>query len=221
MRAESVVPVRFDACRAQTWTDVRFADSRTNVRGRYEDMKKFALSAFVIIVFGLYVLYTTFHSSVYVPIPAVTSSRGTRGGNAATSAVAETQPAPVSNASNGNGGSSSGAGGMMGGQGNEMMSGGMMGAYRDGSYTGNAADAYYGTVQVRATIQGGKVSNIEFLQYPSDRGTSVYINGIAMPQLIQEAIAAQSAQVDGVSGATATSEAFMQSLASALAQAKN
>ncbi len=109
----------------------------------------------------------------------------------------------------------------MGGQGSGMMGGGMMGAYRNGSYTGSAADAYYGTVQVRAMVQGGKVSNVEFLQYPNDRGTSIYINGIAMPQLVQEAIAAQSAQVDGVSGATATSQAFVQSLASALAQAKN
>lgn len=109
----------------------------------------------------------------------------------------------------------------MGGNGSGAMGGGMMGVYRNGSYTGSAADAYYGTVQVRATIQGGRLSNVEFLQYPNDRGTSIYINGIAMPQLTQEAIAAQSAQVDGVSGATATSQAFIQSLASALAQAKN
>jgi len=96
-----------------------------------------------------------------------------------------------------------------------------MGLYTDGSYTGDAADAYYGTVQVKAVVQGGKIADVQFLQYPSDRSTSRYINSQAMPLLTQEAITAQSAQVDGVSGATFTSGAFKQSLASALALAKN
>jgi uncharacterized protein with FMN-binding domain len=94
------------------------------------------------------------------------------------------------------------------------------GLYADGSYTGATADAYYGTVQVQVTVAGGKISNVAFLQYPHDRSNSVVVNDQAMPYLIQEAIAAQSAQVSGVSGATFTSQAFAQSLASALAQAK-
>lgn len=104
-----------------------------------------------------------------------------------------------------------------------MMNKPMMrsGLYADGSYTGSPADAYYGTVQVKAIISGGKIADVQFLQYPSDRSTSRYINGQAMPMLTQEAIQAQSANVDGVSGATATSGAFIQSLASALALAKN
>jgi uncharacterized protein with FMN-binding domain len=95
------------------------------------------------------------------------------------------------------------------------------GLYVDGSYTGSPADAYYGTVQVKAIIKNGQLADVQFLQYPSDRNTSRYINGQAMPLLTQEAIQAQSAQVDGVSGATFTSQAFQQSLASALALAKN
>jgi uncharacterized protein with FMN-binding domain len=95
------------------------------------------------------------------------------------------------------------------------------GQYADGSYTGNAADAYYGTVQVKAVIQNGALANVQFLQYPNDRNTSRYINSQAMPQLQQEAIQIQSANVDIVSGATFTSQAFQQSLGSALAQAKN
>ncbi len=94
------------------------------------------------------------------------------------------------------------------------------GQYVDGSYTGNPADAYYGTVQVKAVISGGRIADVQFLQYPSDRSTSRYINSQAMPLLTQEAISVQSAQVDGVSGATATSGAFIESLASALAKAK-
>lgn len=93
-------------------------------------------------------------------------------------------------------------------------------AYKNGSYTGSVADAYYGNVQVRAIIMSGKISDVQFLQYPSDRNTSVRINQQAMPYLTQEAIQAQSAQVDGVSGATQTSRAFIESLTVALSQAK-
>jgi uncharacterized protein with FMN-binding domain len=93
------------------------------------------------------------------------------------------------------------------------------GTYADGSYIGSAVDAYYGTVQVKATIQNGQLADVTFLQYPNNRSNSVYINGQAMPMLTQEALAVQSAQVNGVSGATFTSQAFEQSLRSALAQA--
>jgi len=93
--------------------------------------------------------------------------------------------------------------------------------YNDGQYTGNSADAYYGNVRVMATIQGGKIINIQFLDYPQDRGHSVQINNYAMPILKTEAIQAQSAQVDTVSGATDTSYAFIDSLSLALSQARN
>lgn len=93
--------------------------------------------------------------------------------------------------------------------------------YADGTYTGEPVDAFYGIVQVEAIIEDGKLANIKFLQSPKDRNTSLIINGEAMPVLIQQAIAVQSAQVDTASGATFTSEAFRQSLASALAVAKN
>ena len=92
--------------------------------------------------------------------------------------------------------------------------------YTDGTYTGSVADAYYGNVQVQVTIQSGSITAVDFLQYPSDRSTSRYINGQATPILAQEAIKAQSASVNGVSGASDTSQAFVQSLSSALAQAK-
>jgi len=94
------------------------------------------------------------------------------------------------------------------------------GLYADGSYTGSPADAYYGMVQVKAIIRNGQIADVQFLQYPNDRDTSRAISAQAMPLLTQEAIQAQSAQVNGVSGATETSGAFVQSLASALALAK-
>lgn len=92
--------------------------------------------------------------------------------------------------------------------------------YKDGTYTGSPGDAYYGNIQVKVTISGGKITDVVFLQYPNDRQNSVYINQQAMPYLKQEAIAAQSAQVDIVSGATDSSQAFIQSLGSALNQAQ-
>jgi uncharacterized protein with FMN-binding domain len=93
------------------------------------------------------------------------------------------------------------------------------GQYKDGSYTGPSVNVYYGNVQVKATISGGQLTDVQFLQYPSDRQTSQYINSQAMPMLTQEAIQVQSANVSGVSGASATSQGFIQSLSSALAQA--
>lgn len=93
------------------------------------------------------------------------------------------------------------------------------GGFEDGTYTGTTVKHMYGPVQVQITIEGGKLTDIQFLQQPSGRGESNEINSFATPILVQEAIAAQSAQVDVVSGATLTSRAFMESLQSALDQA--
>jgi uncharacterized protein with FMN-binding domain len=95
------------------------------------------------------------------------------------------------------------------------------GLYKDGTFKGPEIDAYYGLVQVQATIQSGRIAKVQFLEYPSDRRTSVEINNIAVPYLQQEAIQAQGASVDIISGATLTSEAFMMSLQNALSSAKN
>ena len=94
------------------------------------------------------------------------------------------------------------------------------GEYGDGTYRGSAADAYYGNIQVVATISGGKLTDVTFLQYPNDRRESISINQRAMPQLRAEAISAQSANVNGVSGASDSSAAFRESLGNALLQAK-
>jgi uncharacterized protein with FMN-binding domain len=94
------------------------------------------------------------------------------------------------------------------------------GAYKDGSYTGPEVDAYYGLVQVKAVVQNGKIANVQFLEYPSDRRTSQRINNYAVPVLQQEAVQAQNANVDLISGATLTSQAFVMSLQPALDQAK-
>ena len=93
------------------------------------------------------------------------------------------------------------------------------GAYQDGSYTGIQADAHWGTVEVLAVIANGQLSDVQFTDYPNHRSRSIEINRRAIPILMREAIQSQQADVDIVSGATDTSEAFMQSLDSALSQA--
>lgn len=92
-------------------------------------------------------------------------------------------------------------------------------SYHDGTFTGSSEDAYYGNVQVAVTVSGGKITDVKFLQYPNTHSTSVYINQQAMPYLQQEAIQNQNANVQIISGATFTSQAFIQSLQTALNKA--
>ena len=90
----------------------------------------------------------------------------------------------------------------------------------DGTYTGPVVDAYYGYIQIEAVIKNGRLTTIHVLKYPSDRRTSIFINRQALPMLRDEVISAQSANVDIVSGATLSSEAFIQSLGAALSKAR-
>ncbi len=90
---------------------------------------------------------------------------------------------------------------------------------KSGTFTGRREYAYYGYVRVRAVVQNGTLSDIKVLEYPSDNGTSQYINSIALPYLIQEAVGADSWKVDLISGATFTSVAFLRSLQNAMQQA--
>ena len=89
----------------------------------------------------------------------------------------------------------------------------------DGTFTGAAADTRYGPVQVRITVAGGKITDAQAVEYPQESGRDVRINSEAVPALNQEALQAQSAQIDTVSGATYTSEGYQQSLQSAIDQA--
>lgn len=94
------------------------------------------------------------------------------------------------------------------------------GLYKNGTYQGNPAYAYTGNIIISATISGGKITSVGTVDQ-SQSGTSRRINLNALPTLKSEAIQTQNANVNIVSGATYTSEAFQQSLSSALAQAKN
>jgi uncharacterized protein with FMN-binding domain len=77
----------------------------------------------------------------------------------------------------------------------------------------------FGPVQVQVTIASGKISDVTALQLPNDRQRSAEISQIVEPMLRSEALTAQSAQIDLVSGATYTSDAYARSLQAALDQA--
>lgn len=156
-------------------------------------MKKFLLTGSVFIAFALYSFHQR-HGDSGAVLPPSSLTQNT------------TNSAPNSNS-----GSSS----------SPTAQSTAMGGLKDGQYTGNAADAFYGYIQVKAIINGGKITDVQFLRYPNDRSTSIAINKQAMPYLKQEAVQAQSAQVNIVSGATDTSQAFIQSMASALSQAQS
>lgn len=89
-----------------------------------------------------------------------------------------------------------------------------------GQYTGSAVQTPFGTVQVQVTMQNGTITDVQALQLPTGRGHTQQLSSYAGPQLRSEVLQAQSAQVDTISGATYTSEGYMQSLQSALDQAK-
>lgn len=96
------------------------------------------------------------------------------------------------------------------------------GSYKDGSYTGVVGSAsQYGDIQVKVIISGGKITDIQYLQFPSGGGHTAEVTAMAKPALKQEAITAQSASINVVSGATQDTEGFIQSLQSALDQAKS
>ncbi len=93
--------------------------------------------------------------------------------------------------------------------------------YKNGIYTGAVGSAsQYGDVQVKITISKGKITTVDVIKFPNTPGNTTKISNGSLPVLKQEAIAAQSAKIDNVTGATQTTEGFVQSLQSALDQAK-
>jgi len=163
-----------------------------------KNMKKIVLS---VIVVGAFVLYAVTQRHKISPQPVIVKEQSSGSPTIVNRAVS---PAGSSSASN------------TPPTGIPLSSTGL----KDGHYTGSAEQSIYGTVQVAVTIQNGKITSVQFLQYPNDRPESMQINTQAMPVLQQEAIAAQSASVDIVSGATDSSQSFRQSLQFALDQAR-
>jgi len=88
-----------------------------------------------------------------------------------------------------------------------------------GTFDGNASQTRWGPVQVRIVVKDGKIVDASALQSPSGDSRSRSISQQAVPYLVQETLAAQSAQISGVGGASYTSNGWYQSLQSALKKA--
>ncbi|MCE9622722.1 MAG: FMN-binding protein [Actinomycetia bacterium] len=88
------------------------------------------------------------------------------------------------------------------------------------AFNGDVIDTRYGPVQVQLQFTNGGISEVAVVAYPDGDGTSVRINARALPTLRNEVLAAQSAQINSVSGATYTSNAYKKSLQSAIDQAR-
>lgn len=88
-----------------------------------------------------------------------------------------------------------------------------------GTYTGTAVNTRFGPVQVQITVTDGQLTSVDAIEYPNTDGKDIAINSRAIPVLKQEAESAKSANIESVSGATYTSQAYIQSLQSALDQA--
>ena len=94
------------------------------------------------------------------------------------------------------------------------------GGIADGTYVGDGSRNRFGTVQVQVVYSGGQLTDVQILSYPDGDRRSIRINQVALPILIDEAIQSQSANINGVSGATYTSRSYVASLQSAIDNAK-
>ena len=153
-----------------------------------------------------------------------TSTSGALSAGSGTVLSSPTQPGRASAATGQGGSGSGGSGGDGGGNqasgtGSGSGSGSGSGTATSTTVTGGVAQTQWGPVQVQLTLKGGTITDVTMLQYPSGNPQDDQINSYALPILIQDTLAAQSAQIDMVSGATVTSVGYVQSLQSALDQA--
>jgi len=84
------------------------------------------------------------------------------------------------------------------------------------TFTGGVASTQWGPVQVQITVRDHKITRARAVQYPQGASNDAQINGYALPILDQEVVQKQSAAIDAVSGATVTSDGYLQSLQSAI-----
>jgi hypothetical protein len=115
--------------------------------------------------------------------------------------------------------SSGGAGTGSGGSGSGSSGSGGSSAATSSTVTGDTVQTQWGPVQVAVSVSGSQITGVSVLQHPSGNSQDDQINGYALPILVDETMAAQSAQIDMVSGATYTSAGYQQSLQSALDRA--
>ncbi len=82
--------------------------------------------------------------------------------------------------------------------------------------TGHVANTVYGPVQIQLVMRNSKIVKVAVLQQPMNTIHDIQLGEFAFPKLIGETLTAQTAKIDAVSGASYTSEGYIQSLQSAL-----
>jgi uncharacterized protein with FMN-binding domain len=87
------------------------------------------------------------------------------------------------------------------------------------TFTGAVDNTQYGPMQVAITVSGKQITKVTVVQQTNTGGLSTSIDAMSIPKLTSEALAAQSARIDAVSGASYTSAGYIQSLQSAIDQA--
>jgi uncharacterized protein with FMN-binding domain len=90
---------------------------------------------------------------------------------------------------------------------------------KSGTFVGAAAQTRFGAVQVKVTIKIGKITKVSVPVYPTAQMRDQQINSQAIPLLVQEVLQVQSSNIQGVGGASYTSQGFYSSLVSALSKA--
>ena len=170
-------------------------------------MRKRAVAASVLASMGILTVGWQIGAASVVASTSTTTSGGTASGTTGTSGTAS------SGSSSSSGTSSSGTSS----SGTTTTSTGL----KDGTYTGTSEQTRFGNVQVKITISGGKITEVTALQLTDREQRSVQISNYAAPILRQEVLASQSASVANVNGATYTTDGYLQSVQSALDQAKS
>lgn len=174
-----------------------------------------AVTAVLVVLVVIYLRSEGNGTGALAPVPRAGASRDTRGEHRSSS-----------NASNGGQGGSDSAGSgscepphVCGPQGGGAAGSSASGAAsRTATYTGPVVENPYGPVQVAVVAQGGKIVDVKALQLPTEHALSQEISEQVAPMLRSEALQAQSAEINVVSGATYTSEGYASSLQAALRQ---
>ncbi|WP_320536846.1 FMN-binding protein [Pseudarthrobacter sp. IC2-21] len=140
---------------------------------------------------------------------------GTQAGGIST--VASSTTAAGTTGATGTGSSGSGSSGAAGsGSSGSSSASGSTGNSASGTYKGTAVQTRFGPVQVQITVANGKITDVTALQLTNTDGKSIQISNRAAPLLRSKVLAAQSADVQTVSGATITSDAYLTSVQAAI-----
>jgi len=138
------------------------------------------------------------------------TSTNSGSGTASAATLPATEPSSTSTANSGSGGATPSPSASSSAKSGTGSSSGTK------TYTGSTASTRWGDVQVTITVTNGKITAVQVPVYPNGNGRDQEINAYALPVLTQETLQAQNANIDTVSGATVTSDGYLQSLQSAL-----